>query len=46
MNTRKVLQGIKGLSEAKVEKMVEAARKIVTRAGWQCAAQVRLACCT
>ena len=34
------LAEIKGLSDAKIDKMVEAARKCDTKAGWQTAASV------
>lgn len=34
MNTKKHLAAIKGLSEAKLEKMLEAARKLVPQMGW------------
>lgn len=37
---RQNLAEIKGLSDAKIDKMVEAARKCDTRSGWQTAASV------
>ncbi|KAK9829745.1 hypothetical protein WJX72_007642 [[Myrmecia] bisecta] len=42
MNTKKKLTEIKGLSEAKIDKMVEAAKKLCPTMGWQSAKEVEM----